>query len=52
MGRCPKPRLFLEKKEGKEELKRIFWLPLEGKLRPQAVMRCRLRAAKPFIDEK
>ena len=30
----------------------FLWLPLEGKLRPQAVMRCRLRAAKPFIDEK
>ena len=30
----------------------LLWLPLEGKLRPQAVMRCRLRVAEPFTGEK
>ena len=39
MGLCPKPRLFLEKKEGKEELKKFlmsrlmsicFWVGLRG----------------------
>ena len=30
----------------------LFGFPFEGKLRPQAVMRCRLRAAEPFTGEK
>ena len=33
-------------------LRHTLWLPLEGKLRPQAVMRCRFRSAKPFFGEK
>ena len=33
-------------------LRHTLWLPLEGKLRPQAVMRCRFRERNRFHDEK